>query len=197
MTATPNHPGTAPRDADEESDNWLAWLDNPSPADLEWIAQRDARDHRVGALLRELYYFDSADPPSRWNPERQTEEAYWIGCSQISPGYTAEDLELALARRCDSSIPKPNVEALRSPDSQLRHDVLILYEVGIQRSWELARADVMPTREHCESEVRAFLSRRIAEARDWRPAANAFDIALSALVKRTLERRRADRPASR
>lgn len=90
--------------AADTPDNWLAWLDNPSPADLEWIAQRDARDKQVGALLREGL---SSHPWWSHKGPPETEEAYWSGLAANWPGLQA-DLILAerMRRKNESSTPE-------------------------------------------------------------------------------------------
>ena len=190
MTKMPDQQDLRSPDADVESDNWLTWIDNPSPADLEWIAQEDARDHRVGALLRELYYFDRSDPPRTWNQALQTEEDFWIGQAAMAPGYQVEHLEAVLARKRDPSMPAPDFKARQDPGRLLRHDVLTLYEVGMRKSMELLRSDTTLTYDHCHTAISEFLRNQIEGADDWQPVQGAMDVAVKALVNRAMERHR-------
>ena len=174
-----------------ESENldgdWLGWIDNPSARDLQLIAERDERDKQVGALLREIHYCSTAKPPKTWIPATQTEEEFWTGCAMMSPGYEVSKLQAALARRRDPSIPAPDFDALQSAERRLRHDILILYEAGMRKSRELRQTATTLLPAYCEAEVRSFIQQQIDGQGEWRPAHGAMDIAVKALVKRTLE----------
>lgn len=77
--------------------NWLAWLDNPSPDDLAWIAQKEARDRRVGALLHDMHYLATSKPPQLVMGE--SEESYWTGYARNCPGFDETRVQAELTRR--------------------------------------------------------------------------------------------------
>ena len=79
-------------------DNWLAWLDNPSETDLKMLAEWEARDKRVGALLRVLHYSVTSKPPPDWWPSHKTEEQYWTDYARSAPGLSEAKLKVAVNR---------------------------------------------------------------------------------------------------
>jgi len=89
-------------DPSNQEENWLAWLENPSKSDLEMIAAMDERDRRVGALLRELHYLATSEPP-RFLHLSLSEDDYWIGSARMCPGYQETKLLAELTRRRNES----------------------------------------------------------------------------------------------
>lgn len=82
-----------------QEDCWLLDLENLSPSDAEFLAQREARHKRVGELLRELHYSVTSNPPS---PQHmvgcKSEDDYWLGQAQMYPGFTVTELQARLDR---------------------------------------------------------------------------------------------------
>lgn len=99
MTPQPTS-STAPTPASgsQIEDNWLAWLDNPSKADLEWLEQQEQRAKRVGALLHELRCLTTSKPPRDWRPKDQTEAQFWIDYARSAPGLSETGLQAAVER---------------------------------------------------------------------------------------------------
>jgi hypothetical protein len=65
---------------------------------LEWVKERDARDKRVGALLREMHYLATSEKP--WRVElSKSEEDYWTGCAFNAPGLSETKVLAELNRR--------------------------------------------------------------------------------------------------
>lgn len=87
-----------------QGEDWLLDLENLSPSDAAFLAQREARHKRVGELLRELHYLGTSNPPSGMLRQGyHSEEAFWLGEAKMSPGLSVERLEKALSMRMSAS----------------------------------------------------------------------------------------------
>jgi len=78
--------------------NWLAWLDNPSKTDLEWLEALNKRDTEVGAVLQEMHSLVSSSRHPQ-QVEGQTDESFWTGYAMNCPGYELDKLKAELLRR--------------------------------------------------------------------------------------------------
>ena len=85
-----------------QGEDWLLDLENLSPSDAAFLAQREARHKRVGELFRELHYLDTSNPPVGLK-EGANEDDYWLGEAKMSPGLSVERLEKELLRRKSAS----------------------------------------------------------------------------------------------
>ena len=91
-------PTTPITDSSYQGEDWLLDLENLSPSDAEFLAQREARHKRVGELLRELHYLGTSNPhPLMARGCYKTEEAFWLGQAQMYPGFLVESLEQSLS----------------------------------------------------------------------------------------------------
>lgn len=99
MTPQPTS-STAPTPASGSpvEDNWLSWLDDPSEADLKMLADWEARDMRVGVLLRVLHYSVTSRPDPYWDPTTKTEEQFWTDFARSAPGLSEAKLQAAVER---------------------------------------------------------------------------------------------------
>lgn len=78
--------------------NWLAWLDNPSKTDLEWLEASKKRDMAVGAVLQEMHSLASSNRHPQ-QVDGQTDESFWTGYAMNCPGYELDKLKAELAKR--------------------------------------------------------------------------------------------------
>ena len=81
-----------PDDLSPHEEHWLVWLDKLSTADLKRIAQRVAREKRVGALLVESYYLAKSKPPYFLHLS-PIEEDYCTGSARNLPGLSETRLQ--------------------------------------------------------------------------------------------------------
>lgn len=79
-------------------DNWLKWLDNPSPEDMAWLEALKKRDTEVGEVLREMHSLVSSKPHPL-QVAGQTDESFWTGYARNCPGYELDKLKAELAKR--------------------------------------------------------------------------------------------------
>jgi hypothetical protein len=82
------------------------WLLNPetNPVHAALLEAGLQRDKRVGALLREMHYLRSSNPPRGFDPKLGSEEDYWSGCAMNSPGSDETQLRARLTMlRAESS----------------------------------------------------------------------------------------------
>ena len=79
-------------------DNWLKWLDNPSPEDMAWLAELEKRDMEVGEVLREIHSLASSKPHPL-QVAGQTDESFWTGYARNCPGFELDKLKAELERR--------------------------------------------------------------------------------------------------
>jgi hypothetical protein len=68
------------------------------PQNAAFLQAKLKRDTQVGEVLRELHYLEHSEPPNLAHLSK-TEEDYWIGQAQMSPGYELTQLQATLARR--------------------------------------------------------------------------------------------------
>lgn len=79
-------------------DNWLKWLDNPSPQDMAWLEALNKRDMEVGAVLHEMHSLVSSNRHPQ-QVEGQTDESFWTGYAMNCRGYELDKLKAELAKR--------------------------------------------------------------------------------------------------
>jgi hypothetical protein len=68
-------------------DTWENWIsfDGEGPPSIEWLMEQEARDKRVGALLRELHYSVTSEKPHLLH-HSENEDSYWSGVAGNLPG---------------------------------------------------------------------------------------------------------------
>jgi len=84
MTPQETSPTTPTPDVLWLLDNWISFDGEPPPS-IEWLMEQEARDKRVGALLRELHYSVTSEKPHLLH-HSENEDSYWIGEAGNLPG---------------------------------------------------------------------------------------------------------------
>lgn len=91
-----------------EGRNWLRWqmrmewagVDQSDQQAVErFVNEAQARDKRVGELLREQHYLATSNPPSAWNPAHSSEADYWTDYAMSAPGLDESRVRAELMRR--------------------------------------------------------------------------------------------------
>jgi hypothetical protein len=168
----------------QDDANWLAWLDNPSAEDVQRLEDQQKRDVQVGELLRELHYLEQSEPPKRMAPA-QTEEDYWTGRAQMSPGYEIDSIRAELARRNSGSHQPADFDSMQSPERRLRGDIVALVDIGL-RGFNMNQTNPTLTKEAIEAAVRKLFQEKILGQGGRQPSNEAVEIAVKMMVRRTM-----------
>lgn len=86
------------------------------------------------------------------------------------------------------SSPFADSNPMRNSDHSLRHDIVVLADVGMRIPLQLNQFPESPTMEQITLTLRELLQEKIEQHGDWRPLQGAWDSAVKMLAKRTLQR---------